>query len=367
MSSPSESADPGPSASASSSETSTAPGQAHEHGDAAPAEARHDPASGTGPSAEAHRKPPIRIGTQRYGAKPPPAVAKPVLPLPPASVTARPADTALAQDEPRADETAAVAPGGEQAEVERAEGVEAKGPAPAKPSGHKSRGREPRRDREIKTLNEPPHARKFPPPNTRGQLTPDLEIEFMAALGDQSLDEVIASAGTAAAVAEMEPESRHRGRVISIHRDNVFLEIGGVQQGVIPLKNFATPPEPGTIVDVVVGRINAAEGLYELILPGASIDVGDWSEVAEGMVVDARVTGHNKGGLECEVNRLRGFIPASQISMYRVEDLAQFVDQKFACVITEANPEKRNLVLSRRAMLEPRKGRRAEREPDGRA
>ena len=91
------------------------------------------------------------------------------------------------------------------------------------------------------------------------------------------------------------------------------------------------------------------------MLPGAAVDVGDWSEVAEGMVVEARVTGHNKGGLECEVNRLRGFIPASQISMYRVEDLAQFVDQKFACVITEANPEKRNLVLSRRAVLEREK------------
>ena len=121
------------------------------------------------------------------------------------------------------------------------------------------------------------------------------------------------------------------------------------------LKNFAEPPEPGAVLDVVVSRFNAAEGLYELVLPGGAVDVGDWSEVAEGMVVEARVTGHNKGGLECEVNRLRGFIPASQVSMYRVEDLAQFVDQKFACVITEANPEKRNLVLSRRAVLEREK------------
>jgi small subunit ribosomal protein S1 len=59
--------------------------------------------------------------------------------------------------------------------------------------------------------------------------------------------------------------------------------------------------------------------------------------------------------LECEVSRLRGFIPASQISMYRVEDLAQFVDQKLACVVTEANAEKRNLVLSHRAVLEREK------------
>jgi small subunit ribosomal protein S1 len=70
------------------------------------------------------------------------------------------------------------------------------------------------------------------------------------------------------------------------------------------------------------------------------------------MLVEARVTGHNKGGLECEVNQLRGFIPASQVSMYRVEDLSQFVEQKFPCIVTEVNPAKRNLVLSRRAVLE---------------
>jgi small subunit ribosomal protein S1 len=68
--------------------------------------------------------------------------------------------------------------------------------------------------------------------------------------------------------------------------------------------------------------------------------------------VEARVTGHNAGGLECEVNRLRGFIPVSQISLYRVENLEEFVDQKFTCLVTEANPQRRNLVLSRRAVLE---------------
>ena len=78
-------------------------------------------------------------------------------------------------------------------------------------------------------------------------------------------------------------------------------------------------------------------------MPGAAIDVGDWSEVAEGMIVEARVTGRNKGGLECDVNHLRGFIPASQISMFRVEDLAQFVDQKLACVVTEVNAESADL------------------------
>ena len=96
-------------------------------------------------------------------------------------------------------------------------------------------------------------------------------------------------------------------------------------------------------------------GLYQLSLPGGAVEVGDWSQVGEGAIVEARVTGHNKGGLECEVSQLRGFIPASQIAAYRVEDLAQFVGEKLLCVVTEANPEKRNLVLSRRAMLEREK------------
>ncbi len=180
-------------------------------------------------------------------------------------------------------------------------------------------------------------------------------MEYLAALGGQSIDDIITpEQGTAAAV-ELELESRHQGKVISIHRDDVFVEIGGRQQGILPLKNFDEPPEPGTLLDVIVSRFVPAEGIYELILPGGAVDVGDWSDVAEGMVVEARVTGHNKGGLECEVNRLRGFIPASQISMYRVEDLEQFVGQAFHCVVTEANPEKRNLVLSHRAVMEREK------------
>ncbi len=102
-------------------------------------------------------------------------------------------------------------------------------------------------------------------------------------------------------------------------------------------------------------RFNAEEGLYDLSLPGMAVELGNWDEVHEGMLVDAQVTGHNTGGLECEVNHIRGFIPVSQISLYRVEDLAQFVGQRFACLITDANPARKNLVLSRRAVLEREK------------
>ena len=96
-------------------------------------------------------------------------------------------------------------------------------------------------------------------------------------------------------------------------------------------------------------------GSIGLGLPGAAVAVVDWSQVSEGMVVEARVTGTNTGGLECEVNHLSGFIPASQASLYRVADLSQFVDQRLTCLVTEVNPERRRLVLSHRAVLEREK------------
>ena len=44
----------------------------------------------------------------------------------------------------------------------------------------------------------------------------------------------------------------------------------------------------------------------QLTVPGGAVAVEDWSQVAEGMAVEVRITGHNKGGLECDVSKLRG-------------------------------------------------------------
>ena len=195
---------------------------------------------------------------------------------------------------------------------------------------------------------------KFPPPRLRDKLSPELEQEIESALGDGAMDDILAGktgvSGDSAGA--FEEDSRHKGRVVAMHGDDVFVDIGGRNQGVVSAKQFHAIPEIGAVLEVSVVRFNDAEGLYTLVIPGAAANVADWSEVSEGMVVEATVKGHNKGGLECSINGLEGFMPVSQISLYRVEDLEQFVGQKFDCVITEANPERRNLVLSHRAVLE---------------
>jgi small subunit ribosomal protein S1 len=131
--------------------------------------------------------------------------------------------------------------------------------------------------------------------------------------------------------------------------------LGGRHEGVASLRQFPQPPELGAEIEVIVKRYLEDDGLYELLIPGASAHVEDWSDLSEGSVVEARITGANTGGLECKVGSIRGFIPSSQIAMFRVEDYAEFLEQKLLCVVTEVNPKRKNLVLSRRAVLEREK------------
>jgi len=245
-----------------------------------------------------------------------------------------------------------------------ASGREPRAPAARKPgrgAGNRRRGDD--RDAAEVAAAEPDFSSRpnVPRPSVRQPLSAELEQELAEALGNSSLDDLLDPVGGGSTEAELEPGASLTGRVVSAHREALFLDLGGRRQGVLSLAAFAgaaeeTPfPEPGVLVQVTVSRYNADDGLYEVSLAGGATAIEDWSQVSEGMVVEARVTGHNTGGLECDVSHLRAFMPASQISLYRVENLAEMVDQRLISLVTEVNPDRRRLVLSRRAILEREK------------
>src|SRR4030095_1057069 len=79
-----------------------------------------------------------------------------------------------------------------------------------------------------------------PIPNRRGPMPDDLQAEIDAALGGLSLEEIVSSQNAAApAPSRRENKSRHRGQVVEVHGDNVFFTLGGKNQGVCSLRNFA--------------------------------------------------------------------------------------------------------------------------------
>jgi ribosomal protein S1 len=200
-----------------------------------------------------------------------------------------------------------------------------------------------------------PSGVKTPVPSIRGNLPDDLEAEIAAALQGASLNDMVDTGGKSTKLVEFEQDSRRPGRIIKIYQGDVFVELGPNAQGVLPLTNFTEDAKVGQIVDVIVGKFNEDENFYNLSLPNRPTIVGDWSQVSEGAVIDVRITGHNKGGLEAEVGNLRGFIPAGQVAIYRIEDFSVFVGERWTVLVTEANPERRRLVLSRRAVLEREK------------
>ncbi len=144
-----------------------------------------------------------------------------------------------------------------------------------------------------------------------------------------------------------------KGKVFRIHGQDVFIDLpGGRTQGVLALLQFPDGvPEIGTEVEVSIEGFDSANGVLLLARKGAAIEA-DWSSIEIGQTVEARVTATNKGGLEVDVNGIRGFMPVSQIDLFRVEDLEQYVNQRLLCMIAEADRAEKNLVVSRRALLE---------------
>jgi small subunit ribosomal protein S1 len=147
-------------------------------------------------------------------------------------------------------------------------------------------------------------------------------------------------------------EGPKKGKVFRIHGQDVFIDLpGGRSQGVMQIEQFAAPPKIGDEVEVHIDGFDNANGLLLLSRKGAAVDA-NWESVAEGQIVEARVTETNKGGLAVVFNNIRGFMPISQIELFRVENLEPYVNQRLLCLVTEVDPVERNLVVSRRALLE---------------
>ncbi|MGN6108319.1 MAG: 30S ribosomal protein S1 [Kofleriaceae bacterium] len=154
-----------------------------------------------------------------------------------------------------------------------------------------------------------------------------------------------------------------KGAVISIGKDSVFVDAGGKAEGVLE-RSQVTDAEGKLMVkvgDSLEARVVAdAGGVLSLRIklgrgPEARAELQQAQEL--GIPVEGLVTEVIKGGVSVDVAGVRGFCPASQIDARFVEDLSVYVGQRLTFRITRYEP--RNLVLSRRALVEEEKEKRA--------
>ena len=132
----------------------------------------------------------------------------------------------------------------------------------------------------------------------------------------------------------------------------IFVNLGAKSEGILPVEQFADAvPNVGDMVEFVVDRFDHEEGLLILSKKGAAVEA-NWKNLRKGLVVEARVVKDIKGGAEVVVNGIRGFMPISQIDDLHVHSVAPFINQKMRVIVTEADERSKNLVVSRRELIE---------------
>jgi len=152
---------------------------------------------------------------------------------------------------------------------------------------------------------------------------------------------------------KVEGGREHRtGTVVSVGATDIFVEFGPKELGVVAVSQYADSlPNVGDALEVVVQKYEASESIYVCVRPG-TVQKADWEMLESGQTVEAKVTGVNKGGLECEVAGHSAFMPASQVDIDHVNDLSVFVGEKLPCVVQKVDRRgKGNIVLSRREVI----------------
>ena len=179
-----------------------------------------------------------------------------------------------------------------------------------------------------------------------------LDLEVEAAMAGVAIDDYDKDREAPAAASNPGNKGLRRGRIVSVNKDDAFVDFGGKSQGICSLQQFVVEPKVGEEIDFHVDKYDTAEGILVLSIKGALATKVSWETLEVGQVVEGTVTGNNKGGLELEVKGMRAFMPAGQVDMYHVPDMTQFVGQKMQAEVTQFEAHAKNLVLSRRNVIE---------------
>jgi small subunit ribosomal protein S1 len=147
-----------------------------------------------------------------------------------------------------------------------------------------------------------------------------------------------------------------KGRILEVRPREVLVDIGYKSEGVIPLSEFEDVEnlEVGDEVDVLLERLENDEGMVILSKEKAAYRQ-NWNKIAtvyEGDgLIKGKVKSVVKGGLMVNIG-VEAFLPASQIDIVPPKDLQQFVGNTYDFKIVKINDDRRNVVLSRRELIE---------------
>jgi small subunit ribosomal protein S1 len=145
------------------------------------------------------------------------------------------------------------------------------------------------------------------------------------------------------------------GRVVRVVGSDAIIDVGFKSEGSVPLEEFnGAKVEVGQQVDVLLEAVEDETGL--VILSKRKADrIKGWERVLtqykEGDVVKGRVSRKIKGGLLVDIG-VPVFLPASQVDIRRPADVSHYIGQEISCKILKIDADRRNIVVSRRRLIE---------------
>jgi len=154
---------------------------------------------------------------------------------------------------------------------------------------------------------------------------------------------------------ELSEGSIVKGRILEIKPQVVLVDIGYKSEGAIPSNEFEDEDiQVGDEVEVLLERLENDEGMVVLSKEKAA-HRQNWEKIyhvfKDGGLVKGKVKSVVKGGLMVNVG-VEAFLPGSQIDIIPPKDLNEYVGKVFEFKIVKINDERKNIVLSRREVIE---------------
>lgn len=146
-----------------------------------------------------------------------------------------------------------------------------------------------------------------------------------------------------------------KGRIVTQIGNDVIVEVGLKSEGVVDAGEFEEGEiEPGKQIEVLLEETDSESGLV-LLSKRKADTIRGWENIVntkkEGDVVTGRVIRRIKGGLLVDIG-VPVFLPASQVDIRKPGDISRFIGKEVECKILKIDIEGRNIVISRRKLVE---------------
>ncbi len=151
-----------------------------------------------------------------------------------------------------------------------------------------------------------------------------------------------------------------KGRVIEVRSNEVLVDIGYKSEGAISREEFGDMPEvkPGDAVEVLLEQVEDEDGKVVLSKTKAE-QQRMWDNVlsssSEGSILEGEIKSRIKGGMIVDICGVKGFLPGSQIDVMPVRNMDDYMGKRFEFKVMKIDRERRNIVLSRRDLIEQRR------------